>query len=78
MTYGRKFDLGAVYKIRVKGRLDQTWSDWFDGFTLTSQNDETHQVGPVADQSALLGLLFKIGQLNLPILSINRLDDRDG
>ena len=77
MTNSRKVDLGAVYEIRVMGRLDQTWSDWFDGFTITGQNDETLLVGLVADQSALLGLLVKIGQLNLLLLSLNRLESRD-
>jgi len=70
---GRKLDHRAVYEIRVIGRLDQTWSDWFDGFTITQHNDETLLVGRVADQSALLGLLAKICQLNLAIISLNRL-----
>lgn len=74
MTSGREFDAEAVYKIRVKGKLDPSWSDWFDGFSVTCKNDGTWLVGPVADQAALLGILAKIGHLNLTLLTVNRLD----
>ena len=77
MINSHKFDLSAVYEIRVMGTLDQTWSDWFDGFTITGQNGETLLVGLVADQSALLGLLVKISQLNLLLLTLKRLESRD-
>ena len=74
MTDGREFDKQAVYQIRVKGNLDRKRSDWFDGFTITLQaNDETLLVGPVADQAALHGLLAKIRDLGLPLLSVRRI-----
>ena len=79
MTDGREFDEQAIYQIRVQGDLDQTWSDWFDGFTLAPQTDgATLLTGPVADQAALHGLLGKIRDLTLPLLSITRLESKAG
>ena len=73
MTNGRQFDEPAIYQIRVKGHLDRKWSDRFDGFTIAAQaNDETLLTGSVADQAALHGLLRKIGDLGLPLLSVKR------
>lgn len=73
MTNGREFDKQSIYRIRVKGNLERRWSDWFDGFTITPQSDdETLLVGPVADQSALHGLLSKIRDLGLPLLLVQR------
>jgi len=75
MTDGREFDEQAIYQIRVKASLDRKWSDWFDGFTITPQaNDTTSLTGPVADQAALHGLLGKIRDLGLPLLSVRRLE----
>ena len=74
MTHGREFDRPTIYEIRVKGDLDKKWSDWFDGFTISPQaDDETLLTGPVADQAALYGLLSKIRDLGLPLLSLTRL-----
>lgn len=65
----------ARYQIRVSGTLDVDWSDWFDGFTVTPQADDTTTLaGPVADQAALHGILGKIRDLGLPLLSVSRLD----
>lgn len=76
MTDGRAFDEQAVYQIRVKGELDQRWSDWFDGFTLTPKADgATMLTGPAADQAALHGLLGRIRDLGLPLLSVERLEN---
>jgi hypothetical protein len=76
MTDGREFDRLRCYRIRVKGTLDRKWSDWFDGFTIAPQaNDETLLTGPVADQAALHGLLAKIRDLGLPLLSVKRIAD---
>jgi hypothetical protein len=75
LTDGREFDKQAIYQIRVKGNLDRKWSGWFDDFTVTPQaNGETLMTGPVADQSALHGLLAKIRDLGLPLLSVKRLE----
>jgi len=65
----------AYYELRVQGVLDPRWSAWFDGLQLTSdQAGRTTIAGPVADQAALHGLLTKIRDLGLPLLSVRRLD----
>jgi hypothetical protein len=58
-------------QIRVKGTLDGTWSDWFGGLTLVPlETGETLLTGPVADQSALYGILWKLRDLNLTLVSL--------
>ena len=65
----------AHYEIRVEGVLDQRWSAWFDGLRITGQpGGVTVLAGPVADQAALHGLLAKVRDLNLPLLSVRRID----
>lgn len=76
MTDNNALDSGGLYEIRVEGGLDPSWSDWFDGFSINYLEDETQLVGMVPDQAALLGLLAKIGRLNLPLRSIQRLENR--
>lgn len=72
MTNGHEFDQAAAYTIIIKGALDSSWSDWFGGFTITAQGDETILVGVVPDQSALHGALAKINDLGLPIIAVER------
>lgn len=72
MTNGREFDKQAVYEIRVLGKLDQTWSDWFFGFTITGHGEETLLLGSVPDQAALLGVLTKINHLGLTLIRVER------
>jgi hypothetical protein len=70
-------DLGrhCIYRIRVKGVLDANWSDWFDGFAITPLDcGDTVLAGHVVDQSALHGVLNKIRDIGLPLLSLNRVD----
>jgi hypothetical protein len=63
------------YEIRVKGHLGTRWAAWFDGLTLTHGSDGTTIIhGPVADQAALHGLLQKIRDLGLPLISVNHVD----
>jgi hypothetical protein len=77
MANGRETDQPAVYQIRVRGNLDPKWSDWFDGLAIRPQaDDETLLVGPVADQPALHGILTKISNLGLPLLSVTCLEDQ--
>jgi hypothetical protein len=60
------------YEIRVKGHLDTRWAAWFEGLTFTHASDGTTIIhGPVADQAALHGLLQKIRDLGLPLISVN-------
>jgi hypothetical protein len=66
------------YEIRVEGALDQRWSDWFDGLQITSHPDGvTVLAGPVADQAALHGLLAKVRDLNLPLLSVRCIEQQE-
>ncbi len=69
-----------VYRIKVKGRLDSDyWSQWFDGMTVTAErNGETVIYGPVVDQSALHGLLSRVRDLGLPLVSVNRIKPHNG
>jgi hypothetical protein len=63
------------YEIRLRGRLDPRWAAWFDGMTLTTADDGTTALrGPVTDQAALHGLLQKVRDLGLPLLSVTSLD----
>jgi hypothetical protein len=64
----------AQYEIRVAGVLDGRWADWFNGLQISSQGEETVIYGPVADQSALHGLLTKVRDLGLCLISVRRLD----
>ena len=62
-----------VYQIRLKGHLGPQWTDWFGGLTITLEEDgDTLLTGPVVDQAALHGLLKKVRDLGLPLLSVNR------
>ena len=70
MTNQNKSQTTAHYRIRLKGRLDDTWSDWFEEMAITSEGAETILTGPVADQAALHGLLIRIRDLNLTLLSL--------
>ncbi|MFM9920429.1 hypothetical protein [Lacisediminihabitans sp. H27-G8] len=63
-----------MYEIRLQGQLDQLWSDWFEGFTLAVDSDGTTTLtGPVTDQAALHGLLRRIGDLGVTLISLNEL-----
>jgi hypothetical protein len=66
------------YEIRVKGHLADRWAAWFDGMTLTRQADGTTVLhGPVTDQSALHGLLRKVSDLGLPLVSVTPTDQHE-
>lgn len=59
------------YEMRIKGHLDDRWADWFEGLTVTREdNGETRFSGPVQDQAALYGLLRKVRDLGLPLLAV--------
>jgi len=66
------------YHIRVQGHLSPQWSDWFEGFTITNSVDgEAVLSGIILDQAALFGLLSKISNLGLPLLSVNRVENEE-
>ena len=72
-----KTDIGqpTVYQIRLQGQLGRQWTDWFGGLTITLEdNGDTLLTGPVVDQAALHGLLKKVRDLGMPLLSVNRVE----
>ncbi len=67
-----------VYQIRIEGHLRPQWTDWFEGMSITLEEDgNTLLTGPVADQSALHGLLRKVRDLGMPLLSFNLIQQRN-
>ncbi len=64
-----------VYQIRLEGYVDSHWTDWFEGLTIaTKDNGDTLLTGPVIDQAALHGLLRKVRDLGIPLVSLNRVE----
>ena len=62
----------TICQIRLKGHLGSQWSDWFDGMTVSLEDDgDTLITGPVVDQAALHGLLKKVRDLGIPLISVN-------
>ena len=73
MTTQHNSHTPARYRIKVKGHLGRSWSEWFEDMAISSNGGETILTGPVADQAALHGLLIRIRDLNLTLLSVKRL-----
>ena len=68
-------DEAGRYEIRVKGHLEPRWAAWFDGMSLTNESDGTTSIrGPVTDQAALHGLLQRLRDTGLPLISVTQLD----
>jgi len=68
-----------LYEIRVKGHLDQHWSAWFDGMTITNEaNGDAIISGPLVDQAALHSLLIKVYNLNLTLISVLHVETDQG
>lgn len=64
-----------IYQIRIEGRLDKQWTNWFGGLTITlEENGDTLLTGPVLDQAALFGLLRRVRDLGMQLISVNRVD----
>jgi hypothetical protein len=62
-----------IYQIRIEGHLGDQWTDWFEGLTINLEdNGEMLLTGSVVDQSALFGLLKKVRDLGMPLISVNR------
>jgi hypothetical protein len=74
-TFNSESDPGQplVYQIRIKGHLGRQWTDWFEGLAISLEdNGETLLTGPVIDQAALHGVLKKVRDVAMPLLSVNR------
>ncbi len=68
-------DQPMVYQIRIKGHLGPRWTDWFGGMTITLEdNGDTLLTGPVVDQAALHGMLRRVRDLGLPLISVTRVE----
>lgn len=68
----RDKDRPLIYQIRIRGHLGQPWQEWFEGLTLTLETDgNTLLTGPLADQAALYGILKKVSDLGMPLLSLS-------
>jgi hypothetical protein len=71
-TFDEKHNQHQYYEIRIKGHLDDRWADWFEGLTITLEdNGDTLLTGTVVDQAALHGLLKKVRDLGMPLLSVS-------
>ena len=78
MIQKRDSNTKGIYRIQVRSRLTQRWSDWFDGFQMRYLDDDTLLTGTVEDQAALHGILAKIRDLGLPILLVVNLEREHG
>jgi hypothetical protein len=79
MTASQPPEVRRGYRIRVAGRLDGSWAAWFDGFTLTAGMDGTTTLsGPVVDQAQLHGLLSKVRDLGLDVVSLETINLAEG
>ena len=74
MTDSHKYHGSADYRIKLKGHLGPKWSDWFDQMAISTEGGETIMSGSIADQAALYGLLTRIRDLNLTLLSVERIE----
>jgi len=69
----------TIYQIRIRGHLDSHWTDWFGNMTISLENNgDTIVTGPVVDQAALHGLLKRVRDLGMPLISVNQIKEKKG
>lgn len=74
-----EYDEPGLYEIRIRGHLTDRWTNWFEGLTITREdNGNTLLTGPLVDQAALYSLLRKVRDLGLPLLAVNRVKPDQG
>ncbi|OGO66652.1 MAG: hypothetical protein A2030_10330 [Chloroflexi bacterium RBG_19FT_COMBO_50_10] len=67
-----------IVTIKIKGKVDESWAEWFEGFELAyHEPDETILTGPVTDQAAFYGLMGKLRDLGLQVLAVNSVEESD-
>jgi len=67
----------TIYQIRIRGHLDSHWTDWFGNMTISLENNgDTIVTGPVVDQAALHGLLKRVRDLGMPLISVNQIKEK--
>lgn len=71
----RSIEKTTIYEIKLQGRLDEDWSDWFEGMTICHEGETAVLKGKVTDQAALRGILTKIWDLNRTVISVNQIRD---
>jgi len=77
MTAKKVYEIPPIYEIRINSHLDQRWLDWYDGMTITNlENGEAILYGPIVDQSALHGLLARLREFNLTLISVKKIDPK--
>lgn len=77
-TTNLDMDRVTQYEIRIRGHLDDRWSDWFGGMTITlNDSGDTLLTGPVVDQAALYGLLRKVRDTGMSLYSVNPIEPGD-
>jgi hypothetical protein len=74
-TFDEEHNQQPCYEIRLKGHLEARWAEWFEGLTITlEENGDTILCGPLSDQAALHGILKKVRDLGLTLLSVNSIE----
>ena len=68
----------TAYQIRIRGQLGSRWADWFEGLTITLDGGDTLITGAVVDQAALHGLLKRVRDLGMPLVSVSPVDSNAG
>lgn len=69
--------MSSIIKIKIKGQLDSTWKDWFDGLDIITEDDHTLLLGDARDEAYIYGVLNKIRDLNLKLISVEKIEKSD-